>query len=853
MTVAFAWLNPDSDGTWSDGPQFAAESLRSVLAEHTGAVLVGTHEDRRRVIQTALEHLSPDRPVYHLHGSTFASEISYGSLSILLARLEISPGASWHHTTKALGEFLSPEGSEPAVVIVSQSQLMDRDSVTVLAQLAQQRRVTLVVQCDRHLDLPPDFAALARAGSLKHVAVRPLTPAAVREVLSDELGGPVSRVAATVLWRYSGGHAGQLRHVAQDCVASGKLRQVDGHWVLRSGPMPSSERTAGQDVVLRRMPARHRALLERLASRGPVQVGELVHAGHGTELDTLQGQGIVQIRSTPDGRVVVVQPIWRDRILAALEPERRNELDRAVDEQDADLRQLLRRAEDHLVTADVAGALALLDPIGRAEDHAAEDQERPTGGFAPSTVRSHLVWARARALAACGDLTDALRVVEGSAEAQDPCLTVLVATVAAARGDLPGARHWLELTSALHRTDLFDSQSPGRNEETVRLRAEATRAEVLAFSDDQEGARRATAWVDAQLATFHQRGVLDDIMSTYDRAALAVSLLDVRLRCGDLEACRELSEAILTARHGNPQAILYAELADAAVDLLSGRLDLAEETATQLGLQCEASGDRHAMAVAQALAAFCRSARGREHLPSRPEDEGVDAETGAVPLRMWGRLGWFGEVIRSLTVDSHQPGDVAEARLATLAERARVDGLVVVELHALLGAALLGSSGLATQLQRSADSTQSAVSGPSAELGAAILADDPAAFCNALTGLAAAGYTGWCHGGITPAVATLSPAHARRLAEAVAVQRRSAPEPAREAIPSWMEALTPRERDIAQQVVDGLSNAMVARRNGISVRTVEGHLYQIYAKLQVHGRLGLTRLAARSAHLHAVE
>ncbi|WP_175557495.1 response regulator transcription factor [Raineyella antarctica] len=801
------------------------------------------------MIQTALDQMSASRPVYQLHGSTFASEMSYGSLSVLLARLDISPGASWHHTTKVLGEFLSPDGVEPAVVILSQTQLMDRDSVTVLAQLAQQRRVTLVVQCDRQLDLPSDFAALARAGSLQRIAVQPLTPAAARELLSGELGGPISRMATTVLWRYSAGHPGQLSEVAELCIESGKLRRVDGTWVMGSGPMPHGEGPGGHDIVLRRLPARRRALLEVLAARGPVQVSELIRAGDGAELDQLQSQGIVQIRSTPDGRVAVVQPMWRDRVLGALEPERQRELDALVQDRDTGLGHRLRLAEEHLATADAAGALALLAPelSGSGAAEATSDVDMP------ASVRARLAWAKVRALMASSDLSTALDTAEWSPDTDEHSLTVLLAVAASARGDLPAARRWLDVNEAFHRADLLDPQHPGLNGEAVRLRAEATRAEVLAFSDDQDGARRAATWVDHELAMFHRRGVLDDIMSSYDRAALAVSLLETRLKCGDLEACRHLAEAILTCRHGNPQAVLFAELVVVALELLSGQFEQAEDRASRLAVQGEAVGDRHATAVAQALAAYCRSTYDRADPQPGPDAAGADARATDVGPVVWGRLGWFTEVIRSLTVAADGAGDAAVARLAALADRARGEGLFVVELHALLGAVLLGSSDLAPRLQDVAARTQAAVSPPSAELAAAILADDTAMFCTALTRLASGGYTGWCHGGITPVVARLPPAEARRLAEAMAVQQDAGMERAPDAAPVWMEALTPREREIAQMVVEGLSNATVARRNGISVRTVEGHLYQIYAKLQVRGRDGLTRLAAQSAQLQAIE
>ncbi|MGO4493828.1 helix-turn-helix transcriptional regulator [Arthrobacter sp. 2YAF22_2] len=55
--------------------------------------------------------------------------------------------------------------------------------------------------------------------------------------------------------------------------------------------------------------------------------------------------------------------------------------------------------------------------------------------------------------------------------------------------------------------------------------------------------------------------------------------------------------------------------------------------------------------------------------------------------------------------------------------------------------------------------------------------------------------------------------------------------------------MTRRERDIVGMAVRGLSDRQIASELQVSVRTVEGHLYRSYAKLNVKGREDLRRIA----------
>jgi DNA-binding CsgD family transcriptional regulator len=69
-------------------------------------------------------------------------------------------------------------------------------------------------------------------------------------------------------------------------------------------------------------------------------------------------------------------------------------------------------------------------------------------------------------------------------------------------------------------------------------------------------------------------------------------------------------------------------------------------------------------------------------------------------------------------------------------------------------------------------------------------------------------------------------------------------DPARRA--SALTELTAREREIAADIAEGLSNKEIARRRAISVRTVENHVAALFAKLSVERRTQLAVLIAHS-------
>lgn len=63
------------------------------------------------------------------------------------------------------------------------------------------------------------------------------------------------------------------------------------------------------------------------------------------------------------------------------------------------------------------------------------------------------------------------------------------------------------------------------------------------------------------------------------------------------------------------------------------------------------------------------------------------------------------------------------------------------------------------------------------------------------------------------------------------------------AIRDPIERLTPRERDILDQLAEGLSSKQIAQRNNLSVRTVETHRLNLKRKLEIDGQAELIKFA----------
>lgn len=841
-----SWLEAGADGRWMETPDEAVRALEKILRGEatSGALLLGGLGDRRETIEAALASVPADRPVFRLHGSTFASTTPYGALAILLAGLEEAPPSLPHGMMRALSDYLCPPGAEPAIVIVSQPDQIDPGTITVLTQLAQLRHITLVVHCERTTEVPVDLAALRRLGILSGITVWPLTPTAGHHLVEEVAGGTVSRFATTVLWSQSSGSVQRIRQLTRDCIASGKLRRSGSTWVLGSGPLPRPTSGVDPSAMLRSLPPRQRALLEMLAICGPMRVGDLIHTGYASELDELEESGVVEIRSEHSGRVAQMSSIRAAETMAAIEPDRRTELAATLKMLDPGYLSVLRAVQDFVAIGASSEAVDLFYERDQTPG------QRIRAGSA--TGRLHMAWAETRARYLMGDVKGAAAVLADSPERDSAVLRVQAAALAAYRGD---ARGVFELLDAL--PEDRNPESPTEDcaiftRESIRIRGQAIRAEALAQTDDQAGALRIMSALDRELAGFRQQGIIDDVINPFERALVAESLMSALVACGQIERSRDLAITVLAGRHGNPYAVQYAELVLAVTDVMGGEQDRAGQRADVVVAQLELLGHPQDLETALAIKAYCTDVTDGQRGPL--VSEGLDSarvlETHARALgsgremQPLGRLGWMAEILLARAMGQIHSPTARTARLVALADRAAAEGLCAVEFAAVSAAFHSGESHLATRLAETAARTQTMVSASHVALAEAVSDKDPDRLFLSLLQLAEVGFLGHLqHEGI-PVAQELTQPQLRRLTDLAEAGRQvNITTDVSDGEPAWMAELTRREKEISRLVVAGKTNAMIARISGISIRTVEGHLYQIYAKLQLKGRAELTRLA----------
>jgi DNA-binding CsgD family transcriptional regulator len=765
----------------------------------------------------------------------------------------------------------APNGAT-VVVGVDDAPLLDDLSIFVVHQIVQRGGAKVVFTVRDGEPVPAAIQEVWKEGRFDRLELQPLSRDDTTTLLSATLGGSLDPAAAVRLWELTRGNVLYLRNIVEHEVTAGRLVRRHGFWRWLGDPVVPPGLVELIESRIGALPTSVSDVVDALAVGEPIELGSLTRITDPAAVEEADMRGLITLETVDAGvEVRVAHPLYGEVRRERAAPTRLRRLRGLVATELAksadcdDLRVVVRRAAlsldsdlepdpDLLITA-ARGAvwfpnLALADRLADAAIRA--------GGVAEAN------FIRAHALSWLGRGQEADAVLAGTRELTD---------VERAR------RAFLRATNRLF------------------ILADPTGAKRLIEDASHTTPLQARACIDAFLTVYwaamgkpdaaRQSSKTLALQELPDLVAARTTAWAITVACGD---AGRVTEAVAAAQAGYcVPTRSFVVLPDAHVGalLLAGRIAEAWQVAERFYEALMLLIDlKQAPDIPSAV--LGRAARGACRLPTAcsllgPVADAVSAGDKAngwwyrcqIPLTMaLAMRGLTGEAAAALAAleDHRHPswrcldyeyaiarawvaaaqGAVSEAvaTLLSAAETARTNGQFAAEVMCLQTATQFGDHSGASRLGELAATIEGPRAGAAARFGTALGAGDGPA-------LAAVSQDFEQMGDLVAAVdAAAHAAMAYRgqglrgsgfacsaRAEALA-ERCGARTPALGQA-SGRLPLTDREREIVMLIGAGLSNRDVAARLTISVRTVEGHIYNAMAKTGTGGRKELAALLPR--------
>ncbi len=764
-----------------------------------------------------------------------------------------------------------------AVIGIDDVHLVDHLSATLLHQLAIEGAVRIIATARTGEPIPETITALWKDGYLARLDVAPFTKREAVALVETALGGHLERLSADLLWEASAGNALFVRHLVEGALEAGTLRRVNDVWQLRGEPTVAAKLAPLLSNRLDRLPDDERRALQLLAVSEPLSLEVVAEIVDTDTLERAERRGlirVVDVTGTADvhfthsviGEVIrqdlgqVASRRLRTELLGAMdlhpprlpaERLRRAELALHADTK-VDCEFLSRAAEDAIalmnITAaerlaraavDAGGGLVASELLARALrwQGRAPESEAILESFDPDTLSEfELVrWGMARITNLQWSIGDAGAAAEILTMLQQrithPRLRLVVDGSAAALAVLDNRLHE---AATLAEQVLADPTAP------------PIAVGWAVFGGGMAAALKGCTADAARLAA-RGREVYDKIDGLL-RFLLALGEVRALTLAGDFDAAQARSGDIVRITSPSQyRARAMANVLAGTVELGRGHLRVAMERLeeTLAALSGEAAASWNVPARLLLVQCYC----------------GLGFDQAAAPL-----VTELRELVSRAATMFEPSVRIAEAWLA--AAMGHVSGAVTMALHAADLAAASGQRSIELMALHAAarfgDKTclpriievAAVIGGPLAEVDAAhaagLMNNDAAAVFSASQEFERIGALLSAADAAAQAAALFEAAGKRRQAlEAAAAADRLGKDCGGLRTPALLTTsqplpLSPREREIAYLVMRGLSNRDIAERLVVSTRTVEGHLYRMYLKLNVTNRDDLRDIIRRA-------
>jgi DNA-binding CsgD family transcriptional regulator len=750
----------------------------------------------------------------------------------------------------------APEGTT-VVIGVDDAQLLDDLSTFVLQLVAQRRAAKLVLTIRDNDPVPTGTREIFTTAPFDRLDLQPLSRDETAELLSATLCGRVDPDDAFRIWRLTRGNVLYLRNIVEQEVADGRLVQQHGYWRWIGEPVVPPGLVDIIESRIGALPTAVSDVLDAVAVGEPIELAALIRITDAAAVAQAEVRGLISVERV-DGRLEVRagHPLYAEVRRERAAPTRLRRMRGLVATQLAssdsgdDLRTAVQRAalsldsdlapDPELLVRAAQGAVSLADlPLA---DRLADAAIRAGAGQEAYFIRSHVLsW-----LGRSDDANDVLArcPAEGLTDTDQARLIFLRAsTLLWALGDLSAAKK------------LVDDAS--------RTAPPEGRGCLEAF--------RAVYWAtvgNPELALEHSKNIVLDelpgvvaaaaagyrfLTRTFDAPLMGFVLADghvgALLLAGMVGQAQDTAQWLCEQAADLPgSARLLSSMVAGRAALGAGRLDTAcsllEPVAETFSATGQAAGGLwykclipHTIALAirgetDSAAAALEMLEHHRH----PSWGCVDHERALAHTWVAAAAGAVSEAIRtalSAAESTRERGQFAAEVICLQTATQFGDHSSAPrlgELSAIVEGPRAGVvARFAAALHDGDASELAAVSGEFERIGDLVAAVDAAA--HAAVAYRREGRRGSAYG-------------CASRAEALALQCGGARTPA---LGNALEPLplSSREREIVMMLGEGLTNRAIAAQLSLSVRTVEGHIYQAMTKTGAASREELAAVLPR--------
>lgn len=858
------------------GRQEELEHLRRAIRADTGATIRGAPGvGKTRLLDEALG--SARGPVHRIAGIAGLRDTPLGALAPL-----IGPAVG-EAASSTLEELLQASHGSPPILAVDDAHLLDPFSAGLVQLAAISGWATVLLTVRSEEPAPASLERLWATGPVELIDLGELADDDLISLMNAALGGMVERGTAEVLLRSAAGNVLYLRELLAGSIAGGAIAHDDGVWHLRGRLI---ETPTLQDLITARLGSLDhtaREAVELLAVSGSLPSDLAADLIDPEVMARLERDALVGSRITAGSVTVdLAHPLYGEVVrnglsaLARLRISRRLVrtavhapsmppgfdlriarwvVDAGPDDPDLtteDLERLARRAvevgDTHLAAVLAEAAFDRGAPpsvaafaswcrgedgehdrcealLARAYERAADGETEPFELASVIVEWASLRWWVTQDLGSALKLLDRARACGGDGAA------------------LADAQHAMFETLDGHSARAITRARPltEHPNDAVAAVAAGAMGPSLSATDQPVQARQiaAAGFERCQVAMLNLPGIA---------GVHVVSMVFAELVDGDIAAATAFSELLTYGAVRQParQARAWSTLMSSMVGLLAGRLTASFEAARQSDVLWRDTNIPAMARWAGIQAALAALERG-DLLTARAQ---MERHRGICP-----------DGFRLLEPRWHQAAallawregdlDRALAAVDTGAEVARAGGATHAELECLH---LLARWGLRSQSAAASDHVGSLTLGSRlsrvrADHLAAVAADDAEALADVAArfgdlGLPILAAEAWTQASESFRVTGRSRQHlnaATRATELLdALDPLDRPPEARGRRAEPPVRISRREREVARLAADGHTNREIAEQLCLSERTVENHLYRVFAKLGIRSRRELS-------------